>query len=102
MICESLGHQVSWFKDAYSALEAIAEGSFDLIVSDYNVIGGDSREFMLKARAKMPNAYMIAASGEQENRDEQMLAGCNEGLSKLDVAIRLGSISSDLQIAKAA
>ena len=57
------GHQVSVVETGEQGLEALARGSYDLIVTDKNLPGIDGLEVLRLARSKYPSIQAIVVTG---------------------------------------
>jgi len=102
MSCELGGHEVQEFEGCANALRALSEGKFDLILCDFNVVGGDTLEFIRTARAMMPHAFLLAVSGEYDNRLLQIKAGCDDEVAKPLAGSYLEKLLPELALRNAA
>lgn len=57
------GHQVTLVDNAEQGLEAIAQGGFDLLITDKNLPGIDGLEVLRQARLKSPEMKAILITG---------------------------------------
>ncbi len=86
-ICrEEFGCTVCQATDLVSAHTAITGQEFDLITWDFNLPDGTTLELIRLARAKFPNATMIATSSLKDKRQEEQEAGCNLSADAFDAS----------------
>jgi DNA-binding response OmpR family regulator len=83
--CEECGCEVKMAMDLISAKDIIVEENFDVFVWDFNLPDGNTLEAIKIAREKNPGATMIASSSEADNREMQMVAGCNLSASPYSI-----------------
>jgi DNA-binding NtrC family response regulator len=61
------GHKVTLVDNAEQGLKAIAEGGFDLLITDKNLPGTDGLEVLRQAREKQPTMQAIMVTGFPTN-----------------------------------
>lgn len=57
------GHQVTLVDNAEEGLKAIAQGGFELLITDKNLPGTDGLEVLRQAREKQPRMQAIMVTG---------------------------------------
>ena len=72
-ILEEKGHEVWGAEDGKSALELVADGSPDLIVSDMYMPEMDGIELLMRLRTDHPGTPMVAMSGGGYMAKEELL-----------------------------
>ncbi len=83
-ILELAGLQVEVALTAADAIESLNKNTFDLVVSDLGLPDASGHEVARAAKARFPNARMIALSGygTSEDRRQSAEAGFDEHLTK--------------------
>lgn len=71
------GHEVVMVVTAKDGLEAMLDGSYDMLISDAIVPGGGVGEFILRFRERFPGHAILVCSGYAE--DETLLGGVDVG-----------------------
>lgn len=66
---ERAGHAVTQAADGERALQALAAGGFDLIVTDIQMPGMGGLDFVKTVRAKTPSAKILVISGFLEGSE---------------------------------
>lgn len=77
-------HQVTVVPSLAAARRAVASGTFDLILSDYDVDDGKGAEFVLECRASHPHVPVIAVSSHDEGNAALVDAGACAVCSKME------------------
>lgn len=97
------GHQVTLVDNAEQGLKAIAEGSFDLLITDKNLPGTDGLEVLRRARERQPRMQSIMVTGFPTAQTQAHAAelgvfsyvtkpfGVHDILDICDAAIRAGA-----------
>lgn len=84
MLLEVKGHQTAQARDGSEGLARFREGGFDLVISDFHMVGMNGLEMVKLIKALNPDVPVIMASGEahQEEREHMRAAGAMAVLVK--------------------
>jgi DNA-binding NarL/FixJ family response regulator len=77
-------HRVSVTASLVAARQALASGSFDLVLSDYDLDDGKGDEFVRECRAAYPRLPIIAVSSHEAGNAALMRAGASAVCSKME------------------
>ena len=63
-VLERAGHEVEFASNGEEALQVYLQSSFDIVVTDIHMPGGDGLEFIKALIAMLPETVIIAVSGK--------------------------------------
>ena len=76
-------HQVTVVPSLSAARSALASGSFDLVLSDFDVDDGKGDEFVRECRAREPRLPIIAVSSHDDGNAALVAAGASAVCGKM-------------------
>jgi DNA-binding response OmpR family regulator len=77
-------HRVTVVPSISSAHKAISDGSFDLLLVDYDLDDGKGAELVQSLRSSRHSIVIIAVSARSEGNDALVKAGANAVCSKME------------------
>ena len=77
-------HRVTVMPSLSAARAALSAGSFDLVLSDYDLDDGKGDEFVVECRAVYPRMPVIAVSSHNEGNAALLKAGASAICGKMD------------------
>jgi DNA-binding response OmpR family regulator len=77
-------HRVTVVPSLSAARSALASGSFDLVLSDYDLDDGKGEEFVRECRATRPGLLVIAVSAHEAGNAALLKAGASAVCSKME------------------
>ena len=83
-VYSKMGYEVAAFTCPVTALEAMAEKPFQIVVTDLRMEGMDGWELLRRTRSLNPAArvIVISAFGQQETADQAMREGAYDFIAK--------------------
>jgi CheY-like chemotaxis protein len=88
-------HRVTVVPSITAARSALASGSFDLILSDYDLDEGKGEEFVRECRAGSPRLPIIGVSSHEAGNAALLRAGASAVCSKMEFD-RIGQVIAGL------
>lgn len=77
LVLEMAGHAVAQAGDGLAALETLAAGRFDLVITDLRMPRLDGYALVSRLRLRKPRVRVIVLTGEPPSREMRALAGGN-------------------------
>ena len=77
-------HRVTVVPSLSSAHSALASGSYDLVISDFDLDDGKGEEFVCECRAANPSLPIIAASSHDAGNAALVRAGASAVCGKME------------------
>ena len=84
-------HRVTVVPSLSAARIALSSGSFDLVLSDYDLDDGKGEEFVRECRAALPRLPIIAVSSHDAGNEALVRAGASAVCSKMEFD-RIGQV----------
>jgi CheY-like chemotaxis protein len=89
-------HRVTVVPSLAAARSMLASGSFDLVLSDYDLDDGKGEEFVRECRATHPRLPIIAVSSHETGNRALVAAGASAVCSKMEFD-RINQVIEGLQ-----
>ena len=77
-------HRVTVVPSLSAARSALASGSYDLVLSDYDLDDGKGEEFVRECHVARPNLPIIAVSSHETGNTALLKAGASAVCSKME------------------
>lgn len=90
-------HEVLVTASLAEARQAIAEGSFDAVLLDYDLDDGKGSELVEELRAMSPRPVVVAVSSHQAGNEALVVAGVDAVCSKMHFS-KIGQVLANCRI----
>lgn len=89
-------HQVTVVPTLASARQALVAASYDVVLSDYDLVDGKGEEFVRECRAAHPRLPIVAVPSHEAGNTALLKAGASAVCSKMEFE-RIGQVLSELR-----